>query len=207
MAAFAFDPRRLALQRRQPRDRHQPLVIQILDSREFPCDQFQLFRLGRDLGIEASDLLAELCDAALQKILLAVTRARASLELRLLRHQKILDRAFLQPPRQFSRNLGLRQAVALGNQSGDPRPGFVKLLAHHLKTGLRLGRVETQQQIADDDAHAIMDRNLRHDPAGRMLDGLDVGLNHETAGNDDGSRQRHQRSPAAAQNDGGDQHP
>ena len=122
MAAFAFDPRRLALQRRQPGDRDQPLVIQILDSRKFPCDQFQLLRLGRDLGIEASDLLAELRDAALQKILLAVTRAGASLELRLLRHQKIFDRAFLQPPRQFGRNLGLRQAVTLGNQSGNPRP-------------------------------------------------------------------------------------
>ncbi len=195
------------MSRRQPRDRHQPLVIQILDSRKFPCDQFQLFRLGRDLGIEASDLFAELRDTALQKILLAVTRARASLELRLLGHQKIFDRVFLQPSRQFGRNFGLRQAVALGNQSGDPRPGFIELLAHHLKTGLRLGRVEPQQQIADGDAHAIVDRNLRHNPAGRMLDGLDVGLNHQISGNHDRTCQRHQRHPATAQNEAGKQHP
>jgi hypothetical protein len=207
LAALTFDPRRLALQRRQPRDRDQPLVIQILDSRKFPCDQFQLLRLGCDLGIEASDLLAELRDTALQKILLAVTRARASLELRVLGHQKIVDRTVVQPPRQFGRNFGLRQAVALGNQSGDPRPGFIELLAHHLKAGLRLGRVETQQQIADGDAHAIVDRNLRHNPAGRMLDGLDVGLNHQITGNHDRTCQRNQRHPATAHNEANEQHP
>src|SRR5712664_4666153 len=84
LPALAFDPCGLALQGRQPRQRYEPLVIQILHPRKFPCDQLQLLPLGRDLGIKACDLLAELRDTALQKVLLAVARIRSSLELRLL---------------------------------------------------------------------------------------------------------------------------
>src|SRR5258706_15278010 len=78
LPVFAFHPRGLTLQGREPRQRYKPLVIQFLDSRKFPCDQLQLLRLGHDLGIEACNLLAELRDTALQKILLAVTRIRSS---------------------------------------------------------------------------------------------------------------------------------
>ena len=44
-----------------------------------------------------------------------------------------------------------------------------------------------------------MDRDLRDHAAGRMLDGLDVGLHHQIARHHDGARQRHQRHPAACQ--------
>ena len=115
MPAFAFNPRGLTLQGREPRQRYKPLVIQFLDSRKFSCDQLQLLRLGHDLGIEACNLLAELRDTALQKVLLAVTRIRSSFEQRLLRRQKVFDSALVQPPRQFGRNFRSRQAVALGN--------------------------------------------------------------------------------------------
>ncbi len=166
-----------------------------------------MLSLGRDLGIEACDLLSELRDTALQKVLLAVTRARTSFELRLLRRQEILHGALVQARRHFGRNFRQRQAVALGNQSCHPGPRFVELLAHHLKTGLRLGRVEPQQQIADVHSGAIVDGDLRHNPAGWMLNGLDVRLNHQIARNHDGARQRHQRHPATAQNEGDKQHP
>ena len=112
------------------------------------------------LGIEAPDLLAELRDAALQKILLAVACIRSRLELRLLRHQQILDRTLFQPCRHFGRNFEPGQAVALGDQPGDPRPDFVELLAHHLQAGLRLGRVEPHQQIAVRHPHAVADGDL-----------------------------------------------
>src|SRR5207244_6769048 len=115
LAAYALDARRLTLPGREPRHRYKALVIQFLDSRKFACDQLQLLRLGHDLGIEACNLLAELRDTALQKVLLAVTRIRSSFEQRLLRRQKVFDSALVQPPRQFGRNFRPRQAVALGN--------------------------------------------------------------------------------------------
>ena len=105
------------------------------------------------------------------------------------------------------RHLKLRRAVALGDQPGNPRPHFVELLAHHLQAGPRLGGVEPQQQIARGHPLAIVNRDLRHHPAGRMLNGLDVRLNDKVAGNDDGARDRHQHGQPTGHEDEGEQHP
>ena len=54
LAALAFDPRALALQGREPRQRYETLVEQLLHAREFARDQLQLLGLGGDLGLRAS---------------------------------------------------------------------------------------------------------------------------------------------------------
>lgn len=126
---------------------------------------------------------------------------------RLLRGQQGLDAGLTCSRRQFGRHLNPRQAIALGHKPGDPGPNFIELLAHHLQTGLRLGRIEPQQQIAGAHPLAVVNRNLRDNPAGRMLDGLYVRLNHKITGNHDGARQRHQHGPAAGQEADDEQHP
>ena len=89
LPAFAFDPRRLALQGREPRQRHQTLVVQLLNAGKFAGDQFELLGLGCDLGFEAGDLLAELRDLALQQVLLAVARGQPRPEQRIFRRQQL----------------------------------------------------------------------------------------------------------------------
>ncbi len=196
LAPFALDSGGLALQGREPRDRHKTLVEQLLHAREFARDQLQLLGLGRNLRLEADDFLAKLRYLALEQLLLALARRRPRPEQRRLRSQHRLDIVVVQPRRHFGRDRRLGQTIALGDQPGALRPHFVELLADHLKAGLRLRRIQPQQQVAGVDPHAVMDRDLRDHAAGRMLDGLDVGLHHQIARHHHGARQRHQRHPA-----------
>ena len=91
------------------------------------------------------------------------------------------------------------KAVTLGNQPRHSCPYLVELFGHHLKAGLRLGGIEAHQEIAGVYPRAILHLDLGDNPAGRMLNLLDVGLNDEIAGNHDGARQRHKDEPAADQ--------
>src|SRR5262249_38537375 len=125
------------------------------------------------------------------KIFLTLARLRARLKQRSFGGEHRLDVTLGRARGYFGRNLQLRQAVALGGQSSDPRPGFIELLAHDLKAGLRLSWVEANQQIAGFHVSPIMDRDLRHDAASRMLDGLDVRLHDKIAGYHDRARERH----------------
>ena len=72
LAAFAFDSGALALQSREPRQRHQTLVEQLLHAREFARDQLQLLGLGGDLRLEADDLLAKLRYLTREQLLLTL---------------------------------------------------------------------------------------------------------------------------------------
>ena len=91
LPALAVDPCALALQGRQSRQRHQPLVVQILDPFELARDQVDLTRLGLELRIEAGNLFAKLRDTALQQVPLAVAHVGTRIELRHLRRQNRLD--------------------------------------------------------------------------------------------------------------------
>ena len=207
LPALALDPRRLALQRREPRQRHQPFVVQVLNAGQFAGDQFELLGLGCDLGFKAGNLLAELGDPALQQILLARARVQARLEQRIFRRQQSSDGILVDAACKLGRNFGPVQTVAFGHQPRDPGAQLIELLAHHLEIGLGLGRVEPHQQIAGRHPHAVMDLDLRDNAAGGMLDGLDVGLNDEIAGHRDGTRQRHEHEPAAGQQRREDENP
>src|SRR6185312_5176042 len=92
LSAFAVDPRGFPLQRGETRERHQPLVVEILDAGKLALDQLQLFASGTNLHLETGNLFGKLRDLALQQVFLAVACGEASLEQTFLRGEQALDR-------------------------------------------------------------------------------------------------------------------
>ncbi len=60
LSALALDACRLALQGRQPGERHQPLVVEVLDAGQFAVDQLDLLCLRDGLRFQAGDFVVQL---------------------------------------------------------------------------------------------------------------------------------------------------
>jgi len=136
LPALAFDPRGLALQGRQPRQRYEPLVIQILTPVSRASDQLQLLSLGRDLGIEARDLPLRVARCGLcRRSFWAVTRTRTSFELRLLGRTEDFSRRSRPGAPPFRPEFQAAQPSR--SQSVAPSgPEIRRAACSHLKTGL-----------------------------------------------------------------------
>ena len=87
--------------------------------------------------------------------------------------------------------------VALGLQSLLAHHQLVELVGHHLQVGARHRLIETQQQIAGLHDVAVLDADLADDAAGGMLHLLDIGLDDDDAGGDDGAGDFRLRRPHA----------
>ena len=200
LAAFAVEPRSLALQRGEARQRHQPLVVEILDAGEFALDQFQLLAPWNPtctLSPEISSVswATWLCSRSfwLWRALERALNSDSSDASRL-----FIVSSFARPASSGG-NLDLRKVVAFGGEPRDLGAELVELLGHHLQARLRLRRIEPDQEVAGDDPRAVLTLISATTPPVGCWIGLHVGLDDEIAGHDDGARQRHEEEPAAAE--------
>ena len=87
--------------------------------------------------------------------------------------------------------------VALGDEAGAPRGHLVEPLEHDREVRARDGVVEPQDDVSRAHALAVAHEQFADDPAGRMLDLLHVGIDHDRCRRDDGAGQLGGRGPAA----------
>jgi hypothetical protein len=172
-----------ALQRVQPGERHQLLIIELADAFQLRADQLDLLLLGLDLLAVADDLLLQLLDALAQLVLLASVGLDVQLvEPLLLAHQVAHGR--IGAAAQHLGGPDQRLAVALGLQARLAGGELVHRGADDGVVGGDLGRVQGQEHVALAHMTAVGDADLLHHAAGGMLDLLDVGGDHDLAGRD-----------------------
>jgi len=139
----------------------------------------------------------ELLDLLLQLGLLAVARGAANLEQLLLAAHQARDLRIPLAPRQLVGELDGPVVVALGLETGLAGGQLVERLGHDAEIRLRLRAVEPDDHVALLHPVALLDQQLAHDAAGRVLDLLDVGIDHQLAGRDHGAGQLGRGRPSA----------
>ena len=116
MRAFAGEPRRIALQRRQPADLHQMLIVQAANADQFLVHQRDFLVLGLLLRQQAGDLLVQLRDALAQLRLLPGPAGGANLEQFGFARHHVLDVGIVGAIEQRRRKYDLVEALLFGLQ-------------------------------------------------------------------------------------------
>src|SRR5215207_4262326 len=143
--------------------------------------------------------ILELGDALAQLRLLAGAGAPAKLEQVLLAGERAGDVGVGAAPEELAREDDLVDVVALGLETGEPRLQLVQALHHDGEVCLSDSLVEPHDDVAGLDLVAVADPQLADDAAGRVLDLLDVRIDHDEARCDHGARKLgRRRKPADA---------
>ena len=179
LGALAGQPRRLALQRDQPVDLHQVLAPELAHALELAPDQVDLLGFGLLQREVPLDLLAKLGGALLELRFLADTHAAPRLEQLAFAIHDGSDIGVLGAGEKLSRKDNLLGPIALGDEAGAPRGHLVEPLEHDRKVCARDGVVEPQDDVSRAHALAVAHEQFADDPAGRMLDLLHVGIDHD----------------------------
>ena len=109
----------------------------------------------------------------------------------------LLNGRLVQTSGELRRHFDCGRPVALGLEPCLAAEILVELLRHDLHVGAGHRLVQADQEIALGDPVALLDPQLADDAAGRMLDLLDAGIDHELAAGDDGAGQGRGRRPQA----------
>ena len=187
-----------ALQGEQPRLAVQPLAQKVLDRGDLLVDQLELpvdarerslvagnVRLGlRDLAVAHGDLIGECLGAGDEIGALGVHQGPHLRVRGRLRDQIVGERG-----RCRAGLLG-GQSAAAGEHGDQLRPGAIVVRASP-------GVVQDHDHVAGLDLAALLDADLRDDPALEVLHRLAEALRRHDGGRDRGARQRHQHGPGA----------
>ncbi len=140
------------------------------------------------MRLKAGDLLVELIDPALSKVLFAAARDRADSEEVALRVEEAiaLKGDDLRGKGGWPARLG--GSVAFGIEAGNPEPHFIKLPGDDLQVCAGCCLIEPHELVARIDLGAIANRDFGDNATRWMLYLLDIGVQHELARNDDGPR-------------------
>ncbi len=160
-------------------------------------NELDLIGFRRRLEIKAVDLLLQLCNPLLELRLLAFASLAAGLKQTNLPQHQTLELRLTQAPLQRRRNGDPFQAVAFRFQPALPRGQFVEALRHHGKVGACDRFIEPDHDIAGADPIAVAGENLAHHASCRMLNLLDVTVDHDRSGRDNRSGQLRHHGPAA----------
>src|SRR5262245_33051531 len=198
LAALAFEPRLVALQRHEALNADEVLLVELGHADQLLVDELDFVFLGLLLRDQAGDLLVGLGDALAQLRALAGAAALARIEQPLLaRHgagDAGLGRRVVHQLLGEGYGLGF---LAFGHQPRLARHQFIELRAHHAERRARDGVVEPDHDLALLDHAAFLHRDLPDDAAGRVLHLLDVRFDHDGAGPDDGAGDMRAGGPAA----------
>ena len=104
---------------------------------------------------------------------------------------------FVEAAVQGRRKGDLLHSVPLRLEPALARGELVQAFGHHGQIGPRHRLVEADHDVAGPDAVAVAGEDLADDAAGRVLDLLDVAVDHDGAGRDDRAGQFRHRRPAA----------
>ncbi len=200
---LAGQPRGFALERDQPVDLHQVLAPELAHALELAPDQVDLLGLRLLQSEVALDLLAKLGGALLELRFLAETHTAPRLEQLAFAIDGGGDIGILRAGEKLGGKGNLLGPVTLGDEAGAPRGHFVEPLEHDREVRARDGVVEAQHDVSRADALTVAHEQFADDAAGRMLDLLHVGIDHDRCRRDDGAGQLGGRGPAA---DAADQH-
>ena len=186
-AAFAFEPRRVALERGQPLDLHKILFPELADAFELLADQLVSRGFGRLLGVWP---LISSCSWVMRCRSCAFCPARAV-------RRELKQFAFVGDcNRRHPARLGAGEQHRAGNvtafgpvtfgfETRLARGEFVEAFGDDGKVGARDRIVEPYENIAGLDAVAVAHAELANNAAGRMLDLLHVGIDDDRAWRDE----------------------
>src|SRR4051812_5524414 len=205
LRTLAVEAGAIAFERGEARDLHQMLVIEIADADEFLLHQRDFLVFGSLLRGEALDLLVELLDALAQLRLLASAAVDAHVKQLGFGIEQSLDIVFVAAIEKRLWEFDLVETTLLGLKPRRARLRGVEILGDDGEVGLGDGVVEPHHDVAGLDHVAIASTHLADDAAGRMLDLLDVGFDHDLTRRDQSARNLHRRPPAA-EADQEDQH-
>ena len=194
---LAGEPGRVALERRQPRDLHQMLVVELRERRPVPSPPARFPGPSPSPAREAGDFLVQLRDPLVQLRLLSGPPVDADLEQFGLARHDVLDVGIVGAIEQRRRKHDLVEAALLGLQPRGARPQPVEVLGDDRKARLDDGVVEPHHDVAGLDQIAVARADFADHAAGRMLNLLDVGIDHDRSRRDQRARDFRGRCPAA----------
>src|SRR5439155_17045528 len=197
LAAFALQSRSVAFELSQPGERDEVLTPQVANTGKLLLDQVDFLVLGGSLPCQAPDLFPELADALAELGLLSGPRCAPQLEQLPLAGDGAGDIGIGDAGDEILGKSDRIQILPLGLEAGLAGHKLVEILGDHRRHGADLGWIQPQQDIAGLDPVALLDAQLGDDAAGRVLDLLDVRIDDEKSGCDDGARELCGRRPAA----------
>jgi hypothetical protein len=202
---LAVDPVAIALESAHPRRRDELLLEERHQRLPFGVEACQLRFVGGEAGLAAGDLAARLLEPCGVDAELVAPRAHVIGELDALigdRGRRFGDIAAGQQLRRKSYVVGV---IALGGEAGILRQRGVELLAEQVRIGLRLHRLQPEQDLALLDRLRLAHQDLPHDAAFEMLHRLALALDRDPPRRHHGPAQGRERRPdAEAHADDGD---
>ena len=176
---------------------HQMLIVQRPDPDQFLFHQRDFLVLGLLLRLEAGDFLVQLRDPLAQLRLLPDPPGGANLEQFGLARHHVLDVGIIGTVEQHRWKHDLVEALLFGLEPRRPRPQPVEVLGDDREACLGDGVVEPHHHVAGLDEIAVMRAHFADHAAGRMLDFLDVGFDHDRSRRDQRAGDLRGRCPAA----------
>src|SRR4029077_8870004 len=166
----------IALQRRQARNLHQMLVVELADADQLFFDQRDFLVLCLLLGRETRNFLVQLRHAFAQLRLLSGPSVDANLEQFGFAGHDVPDVGIFGAIGKHRRKFDLVEAALLGFKPRRTRPQSVQGLDDDGKARLDDGLVEPHHDIAGLDGVAVAHAHFADHAAGRVLHLLDVGI-------------------------------
>ena len=197
LGALPRQPCRLALKRDQPINLHQILGPELTDTLELAPDQVDLLRLGLLQREVTLDFLAKLSRALLELRFLADTHITPGLEQLALAIHDGSNIGILRAGEKPVGKDNILGPVTLGDKSGAPSGHFVEPLDYDREVGTCDGVVQSEHDVSRAHALTVPHEQFSNDPTGRVLDLLDISIDHNRARRDDGTGQFGCRGPAA----------
>ncbi len=185
------------LQNREAGNADKILAVEMANPDQFPLNEFNLAVLGARLSRKPQNLLIQLCDALPQLRLLTGSPVQSHLkQLGLARHDCGGFR-IARVVQQRGRKDDLVRSALFGLQARGARQQTVQALGDDRETRLGYGVVEADDNIAGLDDVAIFRAKLADDAAGRMLNLLHIGIDHDLTRRDERTGDFGRRRPSA----------